>query len=360
MIGFPGFGLQFEMNKILVNIGNSFAIHWYGLIIAVGFLLAVIYGLKTSKKYSITQDEVIDMLLVAAPAGIICARLYYVAFNWSQYKDDLGAIIRMWDGGMAIYGGIIGSAAACLIFCKVRRISAGAMLDIGAVGLLIGQGIGRWGNFVNVEVYGRETDLPWRMWIEGMAEGSGVHPLFLYESLWCLAGAAVLALLAKKRKYNGQIFLAYVAWYGFGRGMLEGMRTPEFNLYIGDFMVSQLLAFISCLAALFLLLWNFVFDSRRKTDIMAWAAVRDAHVADVKARKARKKSVSLLDDEETGEYYDEDVEETEEEFTEDETEIADMPYISDDTNDTEDTGDTEAPAENIGDENKEDNTEEDA
>ena len=282
MIGFPGLGIEFRQNPAIWRITENFSLTWYGLIIAVGFLLAVTYCLRQTKHFGLKQDELLDMLLIATPAGIIGARLYYVAFNWDQFSNDPIRILSTWEGGMAIHGGLIGAVIAAALFCWVRRIHLGAMLDIGAIGLLIGQAIGRWGNFVNGEVYGRETDLPWRMLVDGME----VHPLFLYESLWNIAGFVLLRLLMKRRKYNGQLFTVYVAWYGLGRGVLEGMRSPEYNLMLGDSLVSQWVAFASCAAALLLLLYMTLF--RKHPGLLEWTAERNAY----EERKRRRKKGS--------------------------------------------------------------------
>lgn len=288
-IGFPGLGIKFNVNPVLIRFTDSFAIYWYGLIIAVGFLGAVIYCLRQAKRFSLIGDEVIDMLFFATPAGIVCARLYYVIFNWSDYSSDRMAIIRTWDGGMAIYGGIIGAVAAAALFCWVRHISIGAILDLGAMGLLIGQAVGRWGNFVNGEVYGHNTDVFWRMTV-GNRE---VHPLFLYESLWCAAGLFLLRfLIMPRRKYNGQMFMVYIAWYGLGRGIFEGMRDETFNLMLGNMKVSQALAFSSCVIALVLL---FVFTILRKHEpdsLTAWVTGHDEYLNYKKERKAKKAGVT--------------------------------------------------------------------
>ncbi|MDR0326630.1 MAG: prolipoprotein diacylglyceryl transferase [Oscillospiraceae bacterium] len=280
MIGFPGIGLEFQRNPAIFRFTDTFALTWYGLIFAVGFLLAVTYCLRQAKHFGIKQDEIIDMLFFAVPAGIIGARLYYVAFNWGEFQEEPIRILYTWQGGMAIYGAIICAAAAAGLFCWVRRVSIGAMLDIGAMGLLIGQAIGRWGNFVNGEVYGQPTDLPWRMRIYSQE----VHPLFLYESLWNLLGLVLLRLIIKKRKYNGQMFTLYIAWYGLGRAMMEGMRAAEFNLMLGRWMISQMIAVISCIAALVFLFYMTLFKKHKP--LLEWTAARDEYEAYRKERKS--------------------------------------------------------------------------
>lgn len=312
MIGFPGIGLEFERNPAILRISDSFALTWYGLIIAVGFLLAVMFCLRQTKHFGLKQDEVIDMLFFATPAGIIGARLYYVAFNWAEFSYDPVKIVKTWEGGMAIYGAVIAAVIAAGLFCWVRHINIGAMLDVGAMGLLIGQAVGRWGNFVNGEVYGKTTDLPWRMSVYG----AEVHPLFLYESLWNMLGLLLLYLIMKKRKYNGQMFTIYMAWYGLGRGLMEGMRDAEFNLMLGNFKVSQLLAFVSFIAALLLLFYMTLF--RKHRPLLAWTAARDEYDEFRKARKSggAQEMAEDADIDEGEPEEDEFIEDNEEEGTE--------------------------------------------
>ena len=262
-ITFPGLGISVQIERVAFSILGK-PVYWYGIIIAVGFLLAAWYASKIAPGYGLTADNVLDMLLFGLPLGIIGARAYYVIFYLSLYKNEDGSlnwgrIVAIWDGGLAIYGGIIAAALVVVVFCLVRKLSIGAFLDIGALGLLIGQCIGRWGNFVNQEAYGAETTLPWRM---GLYVDGGyiyVHPTFLYESLWNLAGFFLLRAIGKRwRKYDGQIFTMYVAWYGLGRFWIEGLRTDSlyfFGLTIfgTPIRTSQMLAGISFLAAVILL-----------------------------------------------------------------------------------------------------------
>jgi phosphatidylglycerol:prolipoprotein diacylglycerol transferase len=284
MIGFPGIGLEFQKSTEIFSVGN-FVLSWYGLILAAGFLLAVFFCLRRTEHFGFKQEEILDMLFFATPAGIICARLYYVTFDgWSNYMDNPLRALYTWEGGIAIHGAIIGAVAAIVIFCRVRRLSTGAMLDISAMGLLIGQAVGRWGNFVNAEVYGTETSLPWRMTVPGNVEG--VHPLFLYESLWNIIGLVFLLLLLKRRKYNGQMFTAYIAWYGLGRGLMEGMRDTSFNMMWGDMLVSQVVAIASCVIALALLFYMTLF--KKHGPLLGWTEERDAYEAAKKERKGVK------------------------------------------------------------------------
>lgn len=261
-VSFPGFGLSFQVKSVAFRLFN-WPIHWYGLIIATGFLLAVLFCGKRARRFGIEQDDILDLLLYAVPLCIIGARLYYVIFYLDRYrlKDgslDFGAMIRIWDGGLAIYGGIVMAIIVAAVFCKKRKISFFSLADLGSYGLLIGQLVGRWGNFVNVECYGGPTDLPWRMGIfetvNGVYQYSEVHPTFLYESLWNLVGLILLAfVLEKYRKFDGQIFFSYMAWYGLGRAWIEGMRTDSLYFFSTGLRVSQVLAIIFCVVAVVIL-----------------------------------------------------------------------------------------------------------
>ncbi|MEG1789646.1 MAG: prolipoprotein diacylglyceryl transferase [Oscillospiraceae bacterium] len=227
-------------------------IYWYGVIIAFGFILALLYCASRAPRFGLTQDNVYDLVLWLLPIGIIGARLYFVAFEWQDYKNNLADIFKIWEGGLAIYGGIIAGGLAAVLWCKKKRIPIGATLDICSFGLLIGQSVGRWGNFMNREAFGAETEVFCRMGLTMPGrETVYVHPTFLYESLWNLVGFLLLALWVKKgrRKYDGQVFFLYVLWYGVGRALIEGLRTD--SLYLGGtgLRVSQLLAALSALVA---------------------------------------------------------------------------------------------------------------
>ena len=253
-VSFPLLGLEFEINRVAFQIGGL-KVYWYGIIIAVGFALAVFYAFKNAKKFGVVADKVIDVAIGGIIGGIIGARAYFVIFSWDTFKDDIWGIFRVWEGGIAIYGGLIGGAIAGAIVCRLYKVKFIAMLDVAVVGFLIGQGIGRWGNFVNVEAYGApmETLMPWGMTSAkivrelGVEAGTLVHPCFLYESLWCLLGVLVLHLFSKHRRFDGEMALFYCVWYGAERFLVEGLRTD--SLYIGSFRVSQVLALILCVGA---------------------------------------------------------------------------------------------------------------
>ena len=254
LISFPGLGLELDPPST-IQLG-PLTIHFYGLIIAVGMLLAVLYASKRSKEFGLKEDDLIDGVLWVAPFAIICARLYYCIFEWDQYASNPISILYIWNGGLAIYGGVLGAVIGLSLFCKVRKIKATAMMDVVSLGLLIGQLVGRWGNFMNREAFGAPTDSFLRMGLYNTATGAVeyYHPTFLYESLWNFVGFLLLHFLSKKRKYDGQVALGYVAWYGLGRAFIEGLRMD--SLYWGPFRVSQVLAGISCVAAVAVLLWQ--------------------------------------------------------------------------------------------------------
>ena len=261
-ISFPAIGLSWDPSSSF-SIG-PFQIHWYGLIIALGLMLAVVYGCKRCGQFGLKEDDIIDGVLCIVPFAIVCARLYYCVFEWETYRDDPMKIFKIWEGGLAIYGGVIGAAIGIVVFAKVKKakVKLTAVLDITSLGFLIGQSIGRWGNFINREAFGAATDSFFRMGLRNSVTGAWeyYHPTFLYESVWNLCGFVLLHFLSRHRKYDGQVALGYVAWYGLGRAFIEGLRTD--SLWWGPFRVSQLLAAVSCAAAVGVL----IFMATRKPD----------------------------------------------------------------------------------------------
>ena len=246
-ISFPFLGLEMDPPKGFALFGLD--VRFYGIIIAVGLLLAVIYGLKRSKQFGLKEDDILDGVLGIVPFAIICARAYYCAFSWKDFASNPIEVLYIWQGGLAIYGGVIGAAIGVVVFCLIKKIKLGAVLDLVALGFLIGQSVGRWGNFFNREAFGAETESFFRMGLFNTSTQAYeyYHPTFLYESLWNAAGFVILHFLSKKRQYDGQIALGYAVWYGLGRTFIEGLRMD--SLYIGTFRVSQLLAAVSCFAA---------------------------------------------------------------------------------------------------------------
>ena len=266
-ISFPGLGLSFNPSRVAFSIGSK-PIYWYGIIIAAGFLLAVYYAMRRADQFGLTQDNIIDMLICAVPLAIIGARAYYCLFSWNLYKDDPIRVLYIWEGGLAIYGGVIGAVIGLFLYTKVKKVKTSALLDIGGLGLLIGQSIGRWGNFMNREAFGAQTDSFLRM---GLTDASGatiyVHPTFLYESVWNAVGLLILHFDSKRRKFDGQIFLMYLGWYGLGRMFIEGLRTD--SLYVGssNLRVSQLLAGICFLAVVIFLVYDKIFREHDPKDL---------------------------------------------------------------------------------------------
>ena len=249
-ISFPNLGISMNPSRIAFTVLGK-DIYWYGVIIACGFVLAVIYAMVRAKQFGLNDDNILDMLFAAVPTAIICARLYYCIFYWELYADDPISMLYIWEGGLAIYGGVIGAVAAVAVFCKVKKMPIGPMLDVGGLGLFIGQMVGRWGNFMNREAFGAVTDSFLKMGLEDAAgQVTYYHPTFLYESVWNLVGFIGLHFYSKRRKFDGEVFLLYVAWYGLGRAWIEGLRTDSLYLFGTGIRVSQLVAIVSFVAAL--------------------------------------------------------------------------------------------------------------
>ncbi len=253
-ITFPTFGIEVNPPRT-IELG-PLTIHYYGLIIAIGLVLAVLYCSRRAKEFGLTEDHVLDGVLCVTPFAICCARIYYCVFAWHEFADDPISCLYIWNGGIAIYGGVLGAIAGIWAFSKWKKLKLPAVLDLVLLGFLIGQCIGRWGNFFNREAFGAETDSFLRMGLYNASTGvtTYFHPTFLYESLWNGAGFVLLHFLSKKRTYDGQIALGYAAWYGLGRCIIEGLRMD--SLYWGPIRVSQALAGISCVAAVGVLLWQ--------------------------------------------------------------------------------------------------------
>ena len=227
VISFPKLNLTFNINPVAFSIGAK-DIYWYALIILTGFFAGCLFVYNTAEKRGLEKDCVWDISLYGLISGIIFARIYYVIFALDEF-DSVWDMFKIWNGGLAIYGGIIGALISTAIYCKYKKISFKNALDVCCPGLFIGQAIGRFGNFVNAEVYGLKTNLPWGMSINGAVP---VHPLFLYESLWIILGLILLVLFRDKKAADGQVFAFYIFWYSFGRLFLEGMRNTNYILYL--------------------------------------------------------------------------------------------------------------------------------
>lgn len=254
-ISFPGLGIgEIPINRVAFTIfGRDVA--WYGVIISFGMVLAFLLALKHAKKEGVSTDDLLDITIFTVIFSIIGARFYYVITSLDSYivegnfLETLKGMVAIWNGGLAIYGGIIAGAITVLVICRIKKLSFAKICDLIAPSLMLGQIIGRWGNFVNAEAHGTETTLPWRMGIRpaGSEITSYVHPTFLYESLWNLLGLIIILSLYKKKKYNGKVTLMYLAWYGFGRAFIEQLRTD--SLYVGSFRISQLVGIVTFIAA---------------------------------------------------------------------------------------------------------------
>ena len=255
-ISFPELGL--EMDPVRQISVGPLSIHLYGLIIGIGMILAVSYGMRRAKEFGLTEDHILDGFLWVMPFAVLCARLYYCLFSWEMYRDNPISVFYIWEGGLAIYGGVLGAAVGVIVLCKIRKIEVRALLDLVTIGFLIGQSLGRWGNFFNREAFGAETESFLRMGLYNAYTGETTyhHPTFLYESLWNAVGFVLLHFLSKRRKYDGQVALGYVAWYGLGRALIEGLRTDSLYIPGTGIRVSQLLAAASCAVAVLLLVYN--------------------------------------------------------------------------------------------------------
>ena len=273
-ISFPSLGLTMNPPRNL-EIG-PFNIHFYGMIIALGLILAVVYACRRSKEFGIREDDLLDGVLWVTPFAILCARAYYCIFSWENYASDPIRVLYIWEGGLAIYGGVLGAIIGVTVFCKLKHIKLPMLLDLVSLGFLIGQSMGRWGNFFNREAFGAETTSFLRMGLMNGYTGTVTyyHPTFFYESVWNALGFLLLHHLSKKRQYDGQIALGYVAWYGLGRAFIEGLRTD--SLYWGPFRVSQLLAATSCILAVAVLLWQMFRPHDRENLFVNQIAPQDA------------------------------------------------------------------------------------
>ncbi len=283
LVKFAGIAQEFEVSSIL-RIG-SLEVRWYGAIIAFGFTLAVLLGGRIAHLWKVNLDKMIDVLIAGTIGGIVGARAYYVAFEWEYYSQHFSDIYKIWEGGLAIYGGIIGGILAAFIICKIEKINFYNLLDMCGISLLVGQGIGRWGNYANQEAFGAFTyknfgmmsdkivsyiskpDVAVQYGLENVSDipeyiaenNLFVHPTFFYESVWCLLGVLVLYIVLKKhRKFSGEMFLIYGIWYGVERAVVEGLRSD--SLYIGNsgLRVSQLLSIVIVIVCSVLLVTRLV------------------------------------------------------------------------------------------------------
>ena len=257
-ISFPMFGnFTIDPPAYFTVFGRD--IYWYGVILALAFLAALLWCSHRAKDFGLKSDDMYEQVLWLIPLGVIGCRIYYVIFEWDYYSQHLNEIYRVWDGGIAMYGGIIMGILFLLIWTRKKHFSLGAVLDMDASGMLLAQSIGRWGNFMNREAFGTQTDIFCRMGLTNPGEQTiYVHPTFLYESIWTLIGFIFLNIWADKghRKYDGQMFIIYVMWYGLGRSWIEGLRTDSLWLIPNVIRVSQLVAMASALIMAVILIVN--------------------------------------------------------------------------------------------------------
>ena len=263
-VSFPGLGLDLTLDRVAFTL-FGLPIYWYGILIATGMMLALLFAFRYARSFGIDADRMVDVILISTVFSVMGGRVFYVAMAPFKY-ESFAQMLDIRQGGLAIYGAVIGAFAAAFFVCKWRKVPVLPMFDLASMGFLIGQGIGRWGNFVNQEAFGTNTTLPWGMYSDGtyaylasvrarLAEQGvtvdptlPVHPTFLYESIWCILGFFVLWAYMKHRKFHGEIILLYIIWYGAERFFVEGLRTD--SLMLGSFRVSQLIAAVSVLAAL--------------------------------------------------------------------------------------------------------------
>ena len=353
-IQFPELGWKFHIDPTAFSI-RGIQIQWYGILITLGLILALVYALPRMKRFGLDADRAIDAVIGGVIGGIIGARVYYVLMRWDEYKGKWGDIVNTRNGGLAIYGGIIGALLVGLIICKIRKIKMLPMLDITVIGFLIGQGVGRWGNFVNQEAFGTNTSsflgmtggTIQRTISDGMQMGGDmynngldmlwekpVHPCFLYESLWCLLGFVIFAFWSKRRKYDGQLFLMYLAWYGAERFIVEGLRTD--SLMLGNIRVSQALSAVIFVVSVIL---QIVFFAKRKRDpesMVLYANTEESHRLIEESR--RKKMNIKGDDAKIGVDDDDDLD-----IFNDDDDDFDESELDDDDDDDEDEEDDDEP-----------------
>lgn len=279
-ISFPGLFGDWEFNPDPVALHIGHGVYWYGIILALAFLAGLLLCMKQARRYGLTDDHVLDFVLWAVPCCILGSRIYYVVFYLDLYRDASGAldwsrIIAIWDGGIAIYGTVIAGALVAFFFTRVKKIPFGALADLAVMGLLLGQIIGRWANFINREAFGGVTDLPWRMRVwTSASQYVEVHPTFFYESLWNLVGLLlILFVVSKGRRFDGENTWFYFLWYGLGRTWIEGLRTD--SLYLFDWTlfgqpirVSQALSALLTLAAALALFYEIKIKKRSPENLL--------------------------------------------------------------------------------------------
>ncbi len=315
-IVFPKLGIELTVDSVAFTL-FGIDVKWYGIIITVGLMLAMWYGFSRMRSFGIDPDRAIDGVIGGIIGGVVGARAYYVLCRWDTYAGNWKAILDIRSGGLAIYGGIIGALLVGVIICKIRKVRLLPILDLAALGFLIGQGVGRWGNFTNHEAFGCNTDSIFGMTsgkiqayltnhaaeLPGVVATEPVHPCFLYESFWCLLGFVLLHIISKKwRKFDGQIFLLYMVWYGTGRFFIESLRTD--SLYVGTLRISQVVAVVTAAVGLILFVVMYSRVKRMHGDYVLYVntvesrkllAESDAREEEYQRRRAEKKSAKAKD-----------------------------------------------------------------
>ncbi len=276
-LAFPGLGIEeFTLNKVAFEVPLLGEVRWYGILITIGMVLAFIYAWYRGKENKIILDDILDMGLFAIVFGVLGARLYYVIMTANEHNyDSFIDVIAIWNGGLAIYGGIIGGAAAVFCVAKYKKIKFSVCADTILPGVMIAQALGRWGNFFNGEAYGgvvSEDSILYflRMGIypnniSGVSGMAYVHPTFFYESMWNVIGFILINIFYKKKKFDGEIALWYVTWYGFGRMLIEGLRTD--SLYVGPFRISQVIGFLCFIVGASLITYIRIRMYKKSSDI---------------------------------------------------------------------------------------------
>ena len=364
-VSFPGLGIEIAVRRVAFSIFGA-EVYWYGILIALGALLAVMYSFTKLKEFGLDQDKVVDVIIAGTLSGIVGSRLYYVIFAEPGEFTTLLEVFDIRRGGVAFYGSLIGALIAAVVMCKIKKIKLLPLVDLTSIGFLIGQGIGRWGNFVNQEAFGSNTELPWGMtsetivnylrnnqnllWERGIFAQPlvPVHPTFLYESLWCVLGFVLLNLYIKRRRFDGEIILMYLAWNGAGRSIIEGLRTD--SLYMGNIRISQFLAFTwFILAVLAIIIIRKNVGDKRKEDpefAVPYGHTEQCRIDMAELEESRKKKAAKMTDDDPGDDLDDDDEKTDDDDEFDVLELEDGDVDSeenpDDVSDADDFSDDDA------------------
>lgn len=264
-VTFPYLGIEFDINRVAFSIGD-FPVYWYGILIALGMLIGITLAQKNAKLVGLKDDDVLDVILISAVIAVFSGRAFYVLFASDYHVSNIKEFFNLRGGGTAFYGVLLGAIISCIIVCKFKKMPILPFMDNLGIGFLVGQGIGRWGNFFNQELFGTNTDLPWAMYSDTISRyvsynadrlysehgivlnDAPVHPTFLYESIWCLIGFFVLYRLLKKRRFDGEVFLLYLVWNGIGRAFIEQLRTDA--LFLGRIRISQFVCSLLAILAL--------------------------------------------------------------------------------------------------------------